>query len=380
MLVSNFNLLEEINSVSKIHSLKRDDIDAIVIEISKRLTAAFRIEKISAWLFNTNRDAIISMCEYDLPTDTFTKENIIYQKDCPRYFKAISEIEILLVPNVFIHNDTSELVDVYFNKHNIISLMDIPLRIDGKLIGVMCFEKTGTIERVFTEKEQVFAFSCALIFSSTLEARQRRTTQAILDKELKEKEILIKEINHRVKNNIAVVSSLINLQKYKAKDEYHRLLFDEIKTKVDAISSIHEMIYQTNSSATLEFQDYILQLLNELNLFYKSKSKSVAIIKNLDKIIVDIDKAIPLALIINEVITNSFKHAFEGVSNPKIEVTIKQSENRTLLSISDNGKGFDYHNVSKDSLGIDIINGLVSQLDGEMKYISEKGTIFMLTF
>ena len=159
MLVSNFNLLEEINSVSKIHSLKRDDIDAIVIEISKRLTAAFRIEKISAWLFNTNRDAIISMCEYDLPTDTFTKENIIYQKDCPRYFKAISEIEILLVPNVFIHNDTSELVDVYFNKHNIISLMDIPLRIDGKLIGVMCFEKTGTIERVFTEKEQVFAFS-----------------------------------------------------------------------------------------------------------------------------------------------------------------------------------------------------------------------------
>ena len=219
-----------------------------------------------------------------------------------------------------------------------------------------------------------------MIFSSTLEARQRRTTQAILDKELKEKEILIKEINHRVKNNIAVVSSLINLQKYKAKDEYHRLLFDEIKTKVDAISSIHEMIYQTNSSATLEFQDYILQLLNELNLFYKSKSKSVAIIKNLDKIIVDIDKAIPLALIINEVITNSFKHAFEGVSNPKIEVTIKQSENRTLLSISDNGKGFDYHNVSKDSLGIDIINGLVSQLDGEMKYISEKGTTFMLTF
>ncbi|MBK7669200.1 MAG: sensor histidine kinase [Sphingobacteriaceae bacterium] len=95
--------------------------------------------------------------------------------------------------------------------------MDIPLRIGGELVGVMCYEKTGKVERVFNEKEQTFAFSIALVFASNLEARQRRAVQTKLEVALKEKDLLIKEINHRVKNNFSILISLMRLSKSQGK-------------------------------------------------------------------------------------------------------------------------------------------------------------------
>jgi two-component sensor histidine kinase len=374
------NLLEELNSISKIHTLKRDDIDNIMIEFAQRITYTFRIEKLSVWLFNQEKDAVISMGEYDLQQRKFEKENIIYKEKHPTYFKAISENEILLAPNVYTNKNTYELADDYFKPNNIISLMDIPLRLEGELVGVMCFEKTGKTERIFSKNDQAFALSLAIVFASNLEARQRRALQYKLNQELKEKNILIKEIHHRVKNNLSVVSSLINLQSGKAKDDYHKSLFDECRNKIHTISGIHDIVYKSKSFSEIVVKEYFESLLTNLKNFFSLENEQIDFKFSIEDLMLNIDQALPMALIINEVVTNSFKHAFNGAQPGKISVEIKREANKLALTISDNGIGFNLANFRSDSLGMEIIRGLVEQLSGEYSYTGNTGTTFSLTF
>ena len=380
MNIEPFNLLEELNSISKIHTLKRDDIDNIMIEFAQRITKTFKIERLSVWLFNQEKDAIISMGEYDLHQNKFEKENIIYKKSHPLYFEAVSENEILLVTNVYKNKVTLEQVEDYFKPNNIISLMDIPLRIEGELVGVMCFEKTGRIEREYSKNDQAFALSLSIVFASTLEARQRRALQFRLNQELKEKNILIKEIHHRVKNNLSVVSSLMNLQSTKAKDEYHKSLFDECRNKILTISGIHDIVYKSKSFSEIVVKEYFENLLSNLKSFFSLENEQIEFKFQIEELVLNIDQALPMALIINEVVTNSFKHAFKTADKGKITVDIKREDSNLILNVSDNGSGFNLANFRPDSLGMEIIKGLVEQLSGEYSYTGSNGTEFRLTF
>jgi len=380
MPIKSINLLDELNSISKIHTLKRDDIDNMMIEFAQRITYTFKIEKLSVWLFNHERNAIISMGEYDLHQRKFAKDNTINKKSHPNYFQAISENEILLAPNIYTNKDTYELVDDYFKPNDIISLMDIPLRVEGELVGVMCFEKTGKTERVFSKNDQAFALSISIVFASNLEARQRRALQFKLNQELKEKNILIKEIHHRVKNNLAVVSSLINLQSSKAKDHYHKALFDECRNKILTISGIHDIVYKSKSFSEIVVKDYFESLLINLKDFFSLENEQIDFKFHIEELVLNIDQALPMALIINEVVTNSFKHAFNGNNNGKIVVEIKKVANKLVLNIADNGIGFNLANFRSDSLGMEIIRGLADQLSGEYSYTGNEGTSFNLTF
>jgi GAF domain-containing protein len=197
MLDESINLLEELDNASKLHILERDDIDALMLEFARRIIVTLKIERVNVWLFNQDRNAIISIGEYDLRNQKFSKDSVLYKKDFGAYFTAIEENKILLAPNIYTHPSTSQFNEIYSKPNNIISLMDLPLRIGGELIGVICFEKTGDVERVFSEKEQTFAFSISLVLASNLEARHRRAAQYKLDNALKEKDLLIQEINHR---------------------------------------------------------------------------------------------------------------------------------------------------------------------------------------
>ncbi len=375
-----FDILTEINSISKIHSLKRDDIDAIMSEFADRISKTLQIECLSVWIFSPEKDKITSMGEYNQLTKKFGKGSVIYKKDCPTYFKTLEDNEILLIPNVNDSEITIELVDSYFRKLNIISIMDVPLRIEGELIGVICYEKIGGAERIFSEKDKLFALSVGFVFASNLEARHRRAVQHLLDEELKEKTILIKEINHRVKNNIAVISSLLKMQAEKSKDDYHKLLFEDCIHKIDAIASIHRITYDAKNFDKVNIQVFVEDLIQDLLDFHGNDTQSILIAQDIESTIITLDKATPLALIINEIITNSYKHAFVGKDEGMILVKVSCLENIVTLEISDNGIGFDESEVSSDSLGIGIVQGLVKQIQGQMKYENTDGTKFILTF
>jgi len=366
--------------MSKIHTLKRDDIDGMMIEFAQRILATLKIERMSVWLFTQERDSVISMGEYRLKDKLFTKETVLLKSKYPRYFELINENEILLVENVYTNPATSELTNDYNLPNEIISLMDIPLRIGGELIGVMCFEKTGKEERIFTKNEQTFALSLALVFASNLEARQRRALQYQLDQELKEKVLLIKEIHHRVKNNLTIISSLINLQSNKVKDDYHKILFEEHRSKIDSIAIIHELVYKSKRFAEINLKSYLHEITSNLLKVYYSGREEIILKMDLDEITVDLSIALPIGLIINEVITNSFKHAFKGVADGSISIKLKQKGRLVQLSIADNGKGLEPLNKKEFSLGMDLLGGLVEQIDGKYIFENKDGMVFSMEF
>jgi len=305
---------------------------------------------------------------------------VLLRSNFPAYFRAIVENRILLIENVYKNPVTSELAEDYSRPNGVISLMDVPLRICGELTGVMCFEKTGATERVFTINEQTFALSCALVFASTLEARQRRALQQLLNEELKQKDLFLKEVHHRVKNNLSVISSLINLQSGKVKDSYHKSLFEEHRSKIDSIALIHKLVYTSKHVNDINLAVYIREICNNLRQTYDHETKKIEINTNLFDLVLKLDIALPLGLIVNEVITNSFKHAFVNRDTGLITVEMKQTDNKLLLKISDNGVGFAPSRNVKNSMGMEILEGLVEQINGVHLFENAGGTRFTLEF
>lgn len=376
--MSEIDLLKEINSLSKIHSLQRNDIDQIMIEFAGRITRSLNIERMSVWLLKPEAKEMISLGEFDLRDDSFTKDRVIPMSKSPEYFEALEKDEVLYVKNVLNSTITSGIKMNYCIPHNIITLLDMPLRFEGKMIGVMCFEKTGNEEKEFTEKEHFFAQAISMVFSSNLEARKRRALQTHLDQELREKETLLKEIHHRVKNNLSVVSSLISLQSNKARDPYHKQLLDDCRGKVQSIVDIHDIVYQTSSFTAVNVRAYFSQLLEEILQFYDGDDKALSIALDIDDFELSTQTLIPLGLIVNEIVTNSFKHAFKERKEGEVSCVLRKIGDTIKLTISDDGDGFDEDASENSQLGMEIVNGLADQIDATFTFSMKNGVTFHL--
>ncbi|HKC67934.1 MAG TPA: histidine kinase dimerization/phosphoacceptor domain -containing protein [Bacteroidia bacterium] len=382
MLDDSINLLEELDNVSKIHILDRDDIDALMLEFARRVVAILHIERVNVWIFNQEKDAIISIGEYDLRTHEFAKNTTLRAKDFPAYFEAIQENKIILAPNIYTHPSTFQFNEVYSRPNNIISLMDIPFRIEGQLVGVICFEKTGDKERVFTEKEQTFALSISLVLASNLEARHRRAAQYKLDHLLKEKDLLIQEINHRVKNNFAILISLLRLSRQQGKTTDPKTILEEYEQRIFSMLKIQEMLYQTENYASINLFDYLSALITEFKNSYPEIAPSVK--QSIKHISCELPSktAIHFGLIVTEILLNSFKHAYPG--NKKYELTLSLSEDSAhtvCFKIGDNGKGFDFlENLKTNSLGLPLIKDLVDDMEIEAKFPTKNNNYYEFIF
>ncbi len=219
-----------------------------------------------------------------------------------------------------------------------------------------------------------------------VEERTRSLTIAEdrLKESLLEKETLLNEIHHRVKNNLAVVIALLDLQRMKNTDPGIRKVLDDAKSRIKSMGFVHETLYQTEDFANVEFSEYLDRLCHSLEATLKSPDKEINIIHNCDKISFPIEKAIPLGLLINEVIVNSYKHAFKELNEGTVSLSLSKSGNDYLLVIKDNGVGFsNLENSSKnsESLGMKLIKTLSRQLRGKLDLQSEYGdTSFKLRF
>lgn len=380
MLDKSINLLEELDSISKLHLLKRDDIDEIMIEFSKRILTALKIERMSAWLLNPEGTAIISVGEYDLRRRTFKKNSVISKHEHRAYFEAISHNKILLVENTYQHPSTIEFTEDYLRPNDIISLMDIPLRISGELIGIMCFEKTGNTERVFNEKEQAFAFSISLVFASNMEARHRRAAQDKLETALHEKDLLIKEINHRVKNNFAILISLLRIRKAQSNSIETKTLLEEYEQRIFSMMKIQDLLFQSKNYTKVNLSDYLNELLNE----FKTSHPEIA--SNIENKIQHTEHALPtktaihLGLIVTEIFINSVKYILTGKANYKFLIELNTNNGSLKLKIGDNGPGFDFLGKARqNTLGLPLIKDLAESLDGSKKFPSAGNSFYEFT-
>ena len=201
-----------------------------------------------------------------------------------------------------------------------------------------------------------------------------------LELALKEQTILLQEVNNRVKNNLSIVASLLNLQSEKSHDEYHKQLFLECRNRLDSIATVHELIYKAKTYSHINFKDYLNQIIDHISSSYKSFD-FIKIIKGITDVHVTISSAIPLALIVNELITNAYKHAFLNKKEGVIEVSLIEKNNQVFLTIKDNGHGFDKNVIPKNSIGLDILNGLIEQIEGSCQLLSnENGTQYKISF
>ena len=215
---------------------------------------------------------------------------------------------------------------------------------------------------------------------------ERKRTEERLSATIEEKEILLKEVHHRVKNNLQIISSLIHLQSHQIQDDELKDQFTQCINRIRTMAIIHEMLYQAKSFNKINMRQYFGRMIESLHETLLAEEKKIKFVTEIRNIHINIDKAIPCGLIINELISNAIKYAFPKDSRGYIKTVIKRNRDhgayKYLLIIEDNGKGIpeDINVFDTNTLGLQLINTLTQQLDGEIKHFKDKGTRFEIRF
>ncbi|NQY30305.1 MAG: transporter substrate-binding domain-containing protein [Flavobacteriaceae bacterium] len=190
-----------------------------------------------------------------------------------------------------------------------------------------------------------------------------RVSLSLINDKNKEKDTLLKEIHHRVKNNLQMIHSMLNMQSRQVDNEYTRQVLSQGKSRIKAISLVHQLLYQSDDFNEINIQDYVNSLKENVSSIYKSEVKSIEICVMANDVSLNIDKAIPLGLILNELLTNSYKYAFEGKNSGSIYINIEKNESNYSFAYKDDGVGFDVNSlIVSDSLGMNLITRLSHQL------------------
>lgn len=224
----------------------------------------------------------------------------------------------------------------------------------------------------------------AYFYRGSRQANQRLAAQNHqIEVNLREKEALLREIHHRVKNNLQVISSLLNMQSHHLDDPRMADAISEGQNRVKAMALIHQKLYQTEQLSEIDFHEYAQQLLAHLSAALSVPGKKINNTVTGAALKLDIDTAIPLGLILNELITNAYKYAFQGVTEGTLKVDLQRDEAAFYhLRISDNGRGFpaDFSESKVNSLGLKLVRMLIEQLEGSLTISNDPGASFYIRF
>lgn len=216
----------------------------------------------------------------------------------------------------------------------------------------------------------------------TIDITDRRNDEIKIKKALTEKETLLREIHHRVKNNMQVIISLLKLQAQRIQDKDLKKPFEESEQRIRAMAMVHERLYQKNDLSGINFSEYIHNIISELKTAYHIDGRKVAVKINVEDIVLEVDSAIPCGLIINELITNCFKYAFPEGRRGEVIVNFTKEGNTYNMTIRDNGVGlpvgFDHRQTT--TLGLQLVNVLTKQLLGNFQIRTDRGTEAAIAF
>ncbi|WP_018476818.1 two-component regulator propeller domain-containing protein [Pontibacter roseus] len=217
--------------------------------------------------------------------------------------------------------------------------------------------------------------------NTLLEMKVRHRTQ-LLEEKHREKEILLKEIHHRVKNNLQIVMSMLNLQARHVKDPQALEVMQAIRSRVRSMALLHERLYQHDDLATIDLQDYFRGICESLYATYGMSREQVRLDLDIPPIMVDIDSAISLGLIVNELVSNSLKYAFPDKTGELRIRLQEQGDDNYTLTVSDNGIGLphDFEERQKKSFGLQLVSSLSRKLNGNVQFKNKNGTYSILHF
>jgi PAS domain S-box-containing protein len=283
------------------------------------------------------------------------------------------KLEDLIIPSEMKEHLVTSIANLYEKNIPIQNGELTLIRKDRSLVPV--YSSHVMIEKSDGEKE---------MFCVDIDISEQKIAEEKIKKSLKEKEVLLKEVHHRVKNNMQIVMSLLNLQANTIEDERIRKALAESSNRIRAMGLIHEVLYQSENLSSIDPEEYIGKLIQSTTRAYGSIDKKIKHKLNIEKVELSLDETIPLALIINELLTNTYKYAFPNRNKGNIDIILKsKKDNIIILKYFDNGIGMASNIIPRElnSLGLKLVYDLAEgQLKGSVKVSRRKGTRYRIEF
>lgn len=255
--------------------------------------------------------------------------------------------------------------------------MAVPVLIGNELVGEIAL--ANPINKDYSDNDLKAVNRIAELFAFAI---QRRGYEEQITKSLNEKELLLREVHHRVKNNMQIIYSILNLQSLRVEDSELLDILKQNQNRIKSMAMIHEKLYQSRNLVEIYFGDYIRSLTADIIYTYHDQAKGLKIDLDLDEdILLNIETSIPCGLILIELLTNSIKYAFPK-GEGEIKVEFKKDDDNFMFIVSDSGVGLkdDFDFRSTDSLGFQLVNNLVNQIDGNIELDKAHGTKFIMRF
>jgi PAS domain S-box-containing protein len=244
--------------------------------------------------------------------------------------------------------------------------------------------KDGSVFAVQAYGSQMPFRGRAAVYGTIIDITERKKMEDQIRDSLREKEVLLKEIHHRVKNNMQVISSLLSVQSQNIRDESIRVLFKESQNRIRSIALVHELLYRSDNLDQIEYGEYLKKMVIPLFESYNVDERRVSIAIEAPEVMITIEKAVSCSLIVNELISNSLKHAFPGDRKGAITIrfSLDPAGSEYLLDYGDNGVGLppDLDVKKLNTLGMRLIGLLTRQLDGNLELVPGEGTRFRISF
>jgi two-component sensor histidine kinase len=361
------------SSLQRSSHIRNGDLEEALHEIALASSKTMDVSRLNIWEIDEGFSSIKSLVNYDKNRGGFIENLTLYRYELPNYFSLMQTEEIIVTPDAMNSPRTVEIRENYLIPFGILSMLDTPIRIEGKMVGIVCFEDTVRL-RQWNVSEQNFATSVAQIVAQTLETHRRQKIQQDLEQALAEKKVLLAEINHRVKNNFSVIGDLLRLQETKATDEFHKGLFAEMRGRLLSMTMIHRQLYLSGDFGVVNFRDFLL----DLAAYFRSTfaSDGVEISTLLDNCRLPIGKAVLCGLVINELLTNACRKNFGKKSKRMVTLRMSTINDMVTISVSHTGGA----NEKTDETGLELINELVGQLRGFVEHSEKSGAIATLSF
>ena len=348
----------------------------LAAEIEERIKAETKLQE----QFLRTRAIFESSSNTLLITSTPTGEITFFNSHCHNYFQK--RFNLLVVKDRNFLNYLEGIVSV--RRRRMLRIVFVSVRKGASRQYEVRLTRDGVdfwlelfINPIFDTEGEVVEISMV-----AHDITEKKRSSIGIEESLKEKDVLLKEIHHRVKNNLQVISSILNLQSSFVSDENTLGILQESRNRIRSMAIIHENLYRTEDFASIKFDNYLRNLSANLIASY-SVDRKIDFDADLQEVDLVLDQAIPCGLLTNELITNALKYAWEGQEGVStIRLRLEQEGDMIKLTIADNGVGLpqEFEDMQSDTLGLQLVTTLAEQLDAELKVNSNQGTEFQLTF
>jgi two-component sensor histidine kinase len=292
--------------------------------------------------------------------------------------EQLKRLQVAYIPLMADYEPNTAKENEFLQAGIVQSMIVVPMVHHTSLVGFIGFD---AVTQPKTWADDIISL-LTILGEIIVSAMERRQSQQKIEAALKEKELLLKEIHHRVKNNLQVISSLLNLQSRHITDPQTLEIYRESRNRVKSMALIHEKLYRSADLVQIDFKEYIKALINDLFRSYKIRGAAIQLHVEINDIFLNVGQATPCGLIINELVSNALKHAFPNEQAGSILIEFFAEGENMVINVTDNGVGMSpaIDLTRTESLGLRLVMTLVRQIGGAINLHRQNGTKFSITF